>query len=213
MNLKEKFITDQPVDNFIKIRQLDRYMKDHRGYIAGGVFKDILSDKKFKDIDIFFENASDYEHAKKYFESKEHFTHKYENDKATAFIDTQNNVSIELIKHKFLKPLDMINDFDFTITKFVYYKEEIDDEDGIYTERKVAYHKQFFEHLHMKRLVIDNDVDDIILPINTFNRMFRYARYGYFPCRETRIKIIEAIRRLPDFEEGMLSRELYNGVD
>lgn len=42
MNLKEKFITDQPVDNFIKIHQLDRYMKGHRGYITGGVFKMIL---------------------------------------------------------------------------------------------------------------------------------------------------------------------------
>lgn len=65
----------------------------------------------------------------------------------------------------------------------------------------------------MKRLIIDNDVDDIILPIDTFNRMFRYARYGYFPCRETRMKIIEAIRRMPFFEEDMLSRELYKGVN
>jgi hypothetical protein len=65
----------------------------------------------------------------------------------------------------------------------------------------------------MKRLVIDQDLKNIILPVNTFNRMFRYARYGYFPCRETKAKIIQSLRDIPSFSEDLLSMELYNGLD
>ncbi|WP_137743361.1 hypothetical protein [Robertmurraya siralis] len=124
-------------------------------------------------------------------------------------------MTIELIKHKFKSPLDMIDEFDFTITKFVYYKEIGDgNEDEVGDiEWKIGYHKQFFEHLHMKRLVVDQPLEEIILPVNTFNRMFRYAKYGYFPCRETKAKIIESLRLLPAFSDELLSRELYNGLD
>ncbi len=109
----------------------------------------------------------------------------------------------------------MIDEFDFTITKFVYYKEIGDgNEDEVGDiEWKIGYHKQFFEHLHMKRLVVDQPLEEIILPVNTFNRMFRYAKYGYFPCRETKAKIIESLRLLPAFSDELLSRELYNGLD
>ena len=49
------------------------------------------------------------------------------------------------------------------------------------------YDDKFFEHLHLKRLVID---DKIPFPMSTFERMLRYAKYGYFPCKETKLKII-----------------------
>lgn len=50
------FIIDTP-DNFWQIRWLDKYMEGHKGFIAGGCFKNILSGEKVKDIDIFFEIA------------------------------------------------------------------------------------------------------------------------------------------------------------
>ena len=40
-------------DNFWQIRWLDKYMEGHKGFIAGGCFKNILSGNKVKDIDIF----------------------------------------------------------------------------------------------------------------------------------------------------------------
>ena len=61
----------------------------------------------------------------------------------------------------------------------------------------------------MKRLVTD---DKIPYPMSTFERMLRYAKYGYFPCRETKMKIIEAIREL-DEREVELSENLYDGID
>lgn len=208
-------ITGEPLENFLKIRQLDRYMMGHKGYIAGGVFKNIFNNEKFKDVDIFFDNEKDYAAAKEEFSSNDEYTFRYKNDKVTAYLNTKTGVTVELIKHKYKSPLDMIEEFDFTITKFVYYKELEDGEDDEVKEVvwKVAYHKRFFEHLHMKRLVIDEEARDIILPVNTFNRMFRYAKYGYFPCRETKAKIIQAMRALPSFSEELLGIELYNGLD
>lgn len=48
------FVIDTP-DNFWQIRWLDKYMEGHKGFIAGGCFKNILSGERVKDIDIFFE--------------------------------------------------------------------------------------------------------------------------------------------------------------
>ena len=45
--------------------------------------------------------------------------------------------------------------------------------------------KNFFEHLHMKRLVID---ENIPFPISTWERTYRYKGYGYNMCRETKKK-------------------------
>lgn len=209
------YITNEPLGNFIKLRQLDRYMVGHKGYIAGGVFKNIFNNETIKDIDIFFENEVDFVVAEQTFKGDEDYIFRYKNDKVTAYRNTKTNVTVELIKHKYKSPLDMIGEFDFTITKFVYYKElEEGDEDEVKNVVwKIAYHTKFFEHLHMKRLVIDQEVDGIILPVNTFNRMFRYARYGYFPCRETKGKIIEALRGIAAFSDDLLSLELYNGMD
>lgn len=208
---KDDFILDTPLNNFIKLRQLDKYMINHKGYIAGGVFKNIFNNEKFKDVDIFFENETDYTEAEYHFKNNDEYKFKYKNNKVTAFTNKETGVTIELIKHKYNNPLDMIDEFDFTITKFVYYKElEGNDDEVKDVIWKIAYHNKFFEHLHMKRLVID---DKIILPVNTFNRMFRYAAYAYFPCRETKAKIIQALREIPSFSDELLSQELYNGLD
>lgn len=210
MQLSKKFAVGD-VDNFFKIRQLDRYMIGHKGYIAGGVFKNILTNTKFKDVDVFFERKEDFEQAWQHFSKNEDFIVKYENDKVRAFLDKKNGVTVELIKHLFKNPVELLKDFDFTVTQFAYYKEEKDDES---MEWKIIYHNQFFEHLFMKRLVIDKEVNEIRYPIGTFNRMFKYGRYGYNPCRETKIKIIQAIRRLPLFNEDQIDNDLYHsGVD
>lgn len=71
----------------------------------------------------------------------------------------------------------MISDFDFTITKFAYYKNYDNvDEDNYLAVYEVAFQEEFFEHLHTKRLVID---DDLPYPVSTFNRIMKYAKYGY----------------------------------
>lgn len=65
------FVIDTP-DNFWQIRWLDKYMEGHKGFIAGGCFKNILSGEKVKDIDVFFENESDFQEAVDLFNDKKH---------------------------------------------------------------------------------------------------------------------------------------------
>lgn len=202
-------------NNFIQLRQLDKYLVGHRGFIAGGVFKNIFNNEKFKDVDIFFESEKDWHEAFNYFKSqKDDYTESYKNDKVVAFRNIHTNVTVELIKFTYKKPKDLLKEFDFTITKFAYYKEEVGEENEMKgVEWKVLYHNQFFEHLHLKRLVIDQEFDKIDKPVNTLNRSYRYAKYGYFPCRETKVKMIQALRGLLQFRDDMLSNELYNGFD
>lgn len=113
---------------------------------------------------------------------------------------------IELCRTIFGTAEQIISQFDFSITKFAYYKAKTEDE---LTEYRVVYHDQFFEHLHLQRLVVD---DTIPYPMSTFERMIRYAKYGYFPCKETKLKIVKALRELSD-EQVEVSESLYKGLD
>ena len=117
---------------------------------------------------------------------------------------------MELVKKCFGTPTEILNYFDFTIVKIAYFKVE-EDEDVKY---KVKFHKDFFEHLHLKRLVIDDDTT--VYPINTFERMLKYAKYGYQPCKETKIKLLEILMTMSVDEvdvESFLSKSLYQGLD
>lgn len=197
---------NQLVDNYPQVKQLDEFMEGHKGYIAGGVFKNIFNGEKIKDVDIFFRSQSDFDEAVSYFRRSERYEEGYSNAKVISFLHKEKGVSVELIKHKFKSPIAMIKEFDFTITKFVYYDSSIEFGFEDADTRNVAFHEKFFEHLHLKRLIIDQDSENIVLPVGTFNRMFRYAEYGYFPNRDTKIKIIEALRELPSFSDEALSQ-------
>lgn len=61
-NVENKYIKNIP-ENFWFLRFLDQYMQSHKGFIAGGCFKNILSREKVKDVDIFFHNQSDFDEA------------------------------------------------------------------------------------------------------------------------------------------------------
>lgn len=82
------FIIDTP-DNFWQIRWLDKYMEGHKGFIAGGCFKNILSGERVKDIDIFFESEDDFQEAVDLFNDEKHqkegWKFKYRNEKVCAF--------------------------------------------------------------------------------------------------------------------------------
>ena len=107
------------------------------------------------------------------------------NDNVKAYKHIETGVVIELCCKIFGKPEEILNKFDFTITKFAYYKEEVEDETGAVAENKklpfetledehfleeigraethIEYKNpgwmmRFFEHLHLKRIVIDKDI-------------------------------------------------------
>lgn len=182
--------------------QLNRYMEGHNGYIAGGAFKNIFNKEKVKDVDIFFRNATDFEHAKGCFFGDSRFHLKYETERSTGFVDKERGVVVDLVSKHFGGPEEMIKRFDFTITKCAYFV----DTDG---EWKVVYHKDFFEHLHFRKLVIEHD-EPLEFPISTFERSYRYARKGYGLCKESKIILVDAIRATTTTD---VSGDLYFGFD
>lgn len=207
--MSEEFI-ERSFDNFNNLRWLDTYMIGHKGFIAGGCFKNIFNNEKVKDIDIFFETKSDYIDAVCYYESSEEFELYYENKKVVAYKRKNHDCYIELISSVFGTPEQIISDFDFSVTKFAYYKEEYEEDGESGIEYKIIHHKDFFEHLHMKRLVVNKDIK---YPFGTFERILRYAKYGYFPCKETKLNIIKAIKESETTDVDRLSESLYDGVD
>lgn len=212
-------------DNFWMLNWLDEFMVGHKGFIVGGCFKNIFNQEKVKDLDIFFQSKSDFEAATEYYdelcgEDNVGGTYRfyYENPNVKAYKHIGTGITIELCCKVFGTAEEILKNFDFTIVKFAYYKEEVVDETspfddgkptGTHIEYKILCDDMFFEHLHMKRLVID---DKIPFPMSTFERMFRYAKYGYFPCKETKMKIVNALRELPS-EMVNLSNSLYDGMD
>lgn len=212
-NMENKYIKNIP-ENFWFLRFLDQYMQGHKGFIAGGCFKNILSREKVKDVDIFFHNQSDFDEAVAHFNSlveEGTWTFKYRNNKACAFQEKGSSMWVELIESVFGTPEDILNNFDFTITKFAYYKEIVpdnvtsmpadesedfpfdDSDDKWHWEYMLLYHRDFFEHLHQKRLVLDNKIP---FPISTWERSYRYKGYGYNLCRESKKKLLDAIRNI-----------------
>lgn len=208
------FVIDTP-DNFWQIRWLDKYMEGHKGFIAGGCFKNILSGEKVKDIDIFFESESNFQEAIDLFNDEKHqkegWKFKYRNEKVCAFQKEGEKVWIEFIESEFGKPEEILRSFDFTVAKMAYYKEPKyeEKEDDYFPfssasivayEYKLLYHEKFFEHLHMKRLVID---ENIPFPVSTWERSYRYKGYGYNMCRETKKKLLQAIKGVNVEEEDV----------
>lgn len=186
------------------LSRLDRYMTGHKGFIAGGCFKDLLMDKHIKDIDVFFKNKEDYEASVEMLRNDENYAEAYKSEKVQAFRHNDGTV-IECVKSVFGTPVEVISKFDFTITKFAYWKDE---GDGV-VEYKALFHPQFFEHLMLKKLVID---DAILFPMSTFNRTYKYAKYGFKPCTETKVKLAKAISKLQE-DEITVPENMYDGVD
>lgn len=206
----------QEILNFRQLFFLDKFLIGHKGFVAGGCFKNIFNKQDVKDIDMFFESKENFNDAVKYFkdlikENPEEWRKSYENKNVWAIYSEKDKLRIELVRSVFGSPKEIISDFDFSVTKFAYYRNEdnIDVEDYM-AQFEVMYHEDYFEHLQMKRLVID---DEIPFPVSTFNRSYKYQSYGYGLCKESKIKLITSLREIDVLNEDELGKSLYEGKD
>lgn len=199
-------------EEFFKVLFLKKYICGTNGIIAGGCFKNIFNNQHVKDIDVFFRTESDFKFANERYEHDEDFILYYKNKNVIAYKEINTGIVVELIKKIFGEPSDILDQFDFSITKFCYYYEVDYDEEGqgIF-DYYILHHPKFFEHLHEKKLVLDSD--SLPYPFSTFERSYRYNSYGYKLCRESKINLIKAIRNDTEFKDSDLSSSLYNGID
>lgn len=188
----------EPIQNMPQLKFLQKYLIRNgddgvMGFIAGGCFKSYFMGNKIKDIDIFFPNRDYYEYAVS--ANEEEIIN--ENDNCLTIMN--DGVKIDLICSIFGTPEEVLSNFDFTVSKFA-----MDDQN-------VYYHNRFFKDITLKKLVID---DKIPKPYSTFTRSMRYSRYGFNLCKESTIKLLDAIRR-EETEASVdnVAQTLYGGWD
>ena len=189
--------------NYIELNGLQKYVKNTKGFIAGGCFKDLFQGKKTRDVDIFFENEDDYKAAVKQYKTRKNIKKIYSNDNCTGYRDTKKKIGIELIKSIFGTPQQILEQFDFTIVKAAYFNPPSEEQDI-----QFIYHPDFFEHLLLKRLVIDEGMPKAVA---TLNRTWKYAKYGFGLCRESKIKLTNEIIERGVVED--INGDLYFGFD
>jgi hypothetical protein len=191
-------IINESINNMPQLKFLQNYfIKDEEGlvlgFVAGGCFKSYFSGKKIKDIDIFFPNKNNFEKAVS--QNQEYSV--YQNDNCQTI--EKDGMRIDLIRSIFGTPEEILSNFDFTISKF-----------AMDTER-VYYHTDFFKHLTLKKLVLD---DRIPKPYSTFSRSMRYSRYGFNLCKESTIKLLNAIKNEnTNLSVDSIPQTLYGGWD
>lgn len=196
MNIQKSLPTQLP-----RLRFLDLFMEGHKGYIAGGCFKHLFRGEKIKDVDVFFVNEADAKEADSMFSKNEGFKYHYGNERVKGYKCQKTGIVCELIFSHYGDPLSMISNFDFTVTKAFYSKNE---ESGNY---EFNFHDRFFEHIANRKLVID---DKILFPLSTFNRSFRYAmKYGFGLCGESKERLIIALQGF----DGGAQFDFYFGID
>ncbi len=194
---------EAPKETFSKVRFLDYYMEGHSGFIAGGCFKNIFKGQKIKDLDIFFTSDAEFNKANDFFKSNQDYVFSYENPNTVSYKNTKTNIRVELIRHTYGTPIEIISMFDFSITRYAYAKKEENNEIVYYN----VYVDTFFQDLVCNKLVIDGDLK---FPISSFERSYRYRTYGFGLCKESKAKLIDALKNANTDD---LSNDLYFGLD
>lgn len=186
-----------PKDTY-QVMQFQKYLTDvGYGFIAGGVFKNVFTGQEVRDIDFFFKSQADFELAERKLYADRGYEFAYETPRAVGFRNIKTGVIVELIFIFFGTPCEILNTFDFTVCKVAMEKETL------YT------HPEFFEHLTLKRLVIGPKLYN---PVNTFERSYKYTRYGFGLCRESKVNLLTAIKE-DDLAFGNLVNSMYSGID
>ena len=209
---ESEFFTVGVAEDFGMLNWMKPYLKGIDGVIAGGAFKNVFGGEPVKDLDIFFESEEKWAKAVKKLRKRK-WKEIYANPRVIAFVHPKSGIRVELIGAEtdqefgtnavvYYSPEGTLENFDFTVTKFLLGKAG----DRFY----VMYHPKFFEHLYLKRLSIDAEM---VKPLSTFERTLRYLGYGYKLCRDSKIKLVNAIGDEPMEDEAQLSASFYDGVD
>lgn len=186
---------------FDKLKVLFKYFENRKfGFIAGGVFKDLFLDREFRDIDWFFQNEFEYSEMLVSLVAENKHRLIYENSNAISYFNSYFNTKEEFVKKQFGFPKEILEGFDFSVSKFCLFKEN--------KSLKVIFHKDFFEDLINRRLRYDSEVKN---PILFMNRIMKYSSYGFSLSKNDFLKLMLQINQLnPDDLKGVTLDNLYD---
>jgi hypothetical protein len=170
---------------YVQVSHLYQYLEGHKGFIAGGCFKNLFQAQKPKDIDIFFRSSGDYAQAKDLFDRKSYrYVSLYTSEKANGYYDKYTDTKVDLVFAKFGSIEEILDSFDFTVAQMAY--------EGDVLHGAVTYHSAFHVDLFQKRLHInDRAYDD---PCGLLKRVMKYVSYGFTLSDDKLIRILNAIR-------------------
>lgn len=165
---------------------LNEVIKKTGGYVSGGCFKDMFYCKTPRDLDVYFRTKNDLEYAIKVFENEEYIK-AYENENCVAFTFpyTKNKNSktqvfiLEFVKSKIGDPEDVMDTFDFSISRISY--------DGT---KFLAYFDSY-NHLIKKQIRIINYSN----PIGNLQRVIKYSSYGFKIGNDELVKLLYKIAK------------------
>lgn len=206
------FLTSTTAENFPQLNDLSEDLIGVGGFIAGGAFKNIFLNEEARDIDIFFRSVEDWQRGIEVMGSKG-FLEKYVSANSAAYEHPETGAVYDLVgttddkkQSKLMgEPHEVIRQFDFTVSKFALFENL---EKGGFS---VTYHRKYFEHLLLKRLVIDDDV--LHNPFSTFQRAMKYSSYG-FKLTQRSANILAKEMAEEGYEgEEQLSKSMYGGVE
>lgn len=186
----------------VQVKALTKYLAGHEGFIAGGCFKNLFLGQEVRDVDVFFRSELDWKDAVTHFERSKEYVFEYETERAIGYRNVSTGVVVECINVFFGHPKEILNTFDFTVSKVALVSLGKQDYD-------VIIHPQFFKHLTLRRLVVGPMMYN---PINTFERSLKYTKYGFSLCRESKVNLLAAIQAA-DIDPNNLSSSIYNGLD
>lgn len=186
---------EENLQNFV-ITYAERILDGHNGFIAGGVFKDHLTSRSIKDIDVFFECEEDFNNAVELFNERSGFKKKYDTKNSVGFYDSFYNMTIDLVRKNFGSPETILSNFDYTVTQFALVEGIIDKGsvgesftvDCIKGSKKYCscvYYKDYYDHLN-NRLLVPNPSreksDGFYFITSSLERLSRYIGYGFKPA-------------------------------
>lgn len=165
------------------------FVIEKESYVAGGCLRncyrpeDLQKPLEYRDIDVFFYTETAYQSMYWKLSASADFQISYDNTNSVGFIHIPTQKTIDLITKQFGPPEKVVNSFDFTICQMAYFKHN--DSYVFYRSDSCdrCHHNKVLElvpsqkydplSLDMVQYIIDPDV--------TFDRVIKYASYGYIP--------------------------------
>lgn len=184
------YLTINPKRNLEIIKEVFEIIGAFEAFIAGGFARHSITDAPedyYSDIDIYSRSLKKYEMMEEVFKSK--FKIIKESEVSITF-DNKYSI-IKPVLGFYGTPEQVLNTFDFTICQAAIINPET-----------CLYNSSFYEDHKNKRLILYCTN----YPINTFFRVIKYTKKGYFISPLEVLKIFNAYHMLPE-EVSILTSE------